>query len=215
MRQAILAAAMTCLAEGGEASVRVSDVARRADVAVSLIYYHFGDRDGMVAAAQLERFRADFGSDLALLEGAAGAPSIAAAVGMIEALTREIAGASRAVRRLGRVAIIGAAYGRSELGRDLGGVSHDMGRRFALLLERFAEEGFITSGIDPGAMAAFLRAYAFGLVLNDIDPEPAPPEALVRVVLTALLGLAGPKLRGPLEARIAVLDVAPPARPDR
>lgn len=49
-KQTILAAAERCIAEHGVRGLRVHDVAKAAGVSTSLLYYHFTDRDGLLAA---------------------------------------------------------------------------------------------------------------------------------------------------------------------
>src|SRR5882672_5493140 len=48
-RAAILAAAETILARGGEAALSIREVCARAGVTAPTIYHHFGDKDGLVA----------------------------------------------------------------------------------------------------------------------------------------------------------------------
>ena len=49
-KTAILDAAITRIAARGVRGLRVEEVAKEAGVAVSLLYYHFGSRDGLVRA---------------------------------------------------------------------------------------------------------------------------------------------------------------------
>ena len=56
-RAAILAAATDVMHEGGEAAVRVSDVAARAGVTTGAIYSHFGSRDMLIASAEVDYLR--------------------------------------------------------------------------------------------------------------------------------------------------------------
>ncbi|ALE04287.1 hypothetical protein AL755_00830 (plasmid) [Arthrobacter sp. ERGS1:01] len=46
----ILEACSSCIAENGVRGMRVQDVARKAGVSSGLLYYHFTDRDGLLAA---------------------------------------------------------------------------------------------------------------------------------------------------------------------
>ncbi|MFJ4651700.1 TetR/AcrR family transcriptional regulator [Nocardia sp. NPDC088792] len=50
-REAILRASATAIAERGVRGLRVSDIAEVAGVSPGLLYYHFKDRDGLLAAA--------------------------------------------------------------------------------------------------------------------------------------------------------------------
>ena len=56
-RERLLAGAITLLEQGGEAAVRVETVAAMAGVARPSLYHFFGDRDGLIIAAQAERYR--------------------------------------------------------------------------------------------------------------------------------------------------------------
>jgi len=62
-RRRILDAAVQILESEGEAALRVLDIARMADVVPGLINHHFGGRDQLVAAAQLERFAGESARD--------------------------------------------------------------------------------------------------------------------------------------------------------
>ncbi len=50
-REAILQASATAIAQRGVRGLRVSDVAEVAGVSPGLLYYHFKDRGGLLAAA--------------------------------------------------------------------------------------------------------------------------------------------------------------------
>lgn len=50
-QEAILQASAAAIAENGVRGLRVSDIARVAGVSSGLLYYHFKDRDGLLAAA--------------------------------------------------------------------------------------------------------------------------------------------------------------------
>ena len=48
----IVREAQRMLEESGESAFRVAELARRCDVAISLLYHYFRDRDGLLAAAR-------------------------------------------------------------------------------------------------------------------------------------------------------------------
>lgn len=56
-RERILEAAIAVIASGGEAALRVDEVADAAGVTKPSIYHFFHDRDGLIVAAQAEQFR--------------------------------------------------------------------------------------------------------------------------------------------------------------
>jgi AcrR family transcriptional regulator len=56
-RDRLLAGAISLIEEGGETAVRVETVATLAGVARPSLYHFFGDREGLVVAAQAKRYR--------------------------------------------------------------------------------------------------------------------------------------------------------------
>lgn len=209
-RQGILDAAIEALAAGGEASVRVSEVAARAGTAIGLIYYYFGDREGLVQAAQLERFHRLVASDIDKLEAAAvQTDSVEDIAEFIAAIHAEIAGTGRAKSRLDRAAIIGGAYGRDRFAMAIGQAQSEMTRRQGRVIASLQERGIIDAGVDPLAFAAFVQAYALGLVVADIDAQPVDRGALTVVILRALSGVIGGSLGRLLAVQAAALGSRP------
>ncbi|NDI01200.1 MAG: TetR/AcrR family transcriptional regulator [Actinobacteria bacterium] len=60
----VLEAAIDHIEHGGEQSVRISDISRSTGVSYGSVYHHFGDRNGLIRAAQLERLRRQPGVDI-------------------------------------------------------------------------------------------------------------------------------------------------------
>lgn len=56
-RERLLEEAIRVIEQGGEAAVRVRDICAACDVTTPILYKGFGSRDGLVVAAQAERFR--------------------------------------------------------------------------------------------------------------------------------------------------------------
>lgn len=186
-RQRILAAAVDIIESRGEAALRMADVARRANVAIGLVGHYFGGRDGLVAAAQAERFRGSVVDDLARLnELIADRPSIPNVLASLRSLTRELLGPNRSRERLARIAALGAAHGRPELHEQLGATAGDMLDIFTTIVSMGQDEGYVRRDLDPRAIATLIQGYAIGLVLADIDPRAAPPDALLDVIDAAL-----------------------------
>ncbi|UYM03514.1 TetR/AcrR family transcriptional regulator [Solicola gregarius] len=86
-REVILRAAARCIARSGVRGLRVLDVASEAGVSSGLLYYHFGDRDGLLAAT-LGHI-----NDTALGHRARGANAGSATERLVELLVEEVADA--------------------------------------------------------------------------------------------------------------------------
>ena len=52
----MLEVAIAAIDEKGESGVRVNDIATEVGVAITSLYHYFGSRDGLVVAAQTERY---------------------------------------------------------------------------------------------------------------------------------------------------------------
>lgn len=189
-RARILAAAVDIIDSGGEAALRMADVARTASVAIGLVGHYFGGRDGLVAAAQAERFRGTVLEDLARLQELMGdRPSRADVHTAMRMLTRELISRERSHHRLARIAALGAAHGRPDLREVLGQTAGEMLDIFTTIVSIGQAEGYVRRDLEARAIATLIQGYAIGLVLADIDPRAASPEAMGDVVDAALSGL--------------------------
>ena len=63
-RTKILDLAIAAIDAGGEAAVRVNHIVEEAGVTPPVLYYHFGNRDGLVIAAQIERYSRQIRQDI-------------------------------------------------------------------------------------------------------------------------------------------------------
>jgi AcrR family transcriptional regulator len=190
-RQAILEVAIEQLASGGEASVRLAVIAEQAGVAIGLISYHFGGRDGLIRAAQQARYerrlQGDFDAIQRVLETVSDSSQLLH--GLSAHTARTVASPEGAASRLERVALLGSMLGRPGLAADIGELQGALTDRLAAILRQSQDEGLVRADLDPRAIAIFAQAYAVGMVLADIDPNRPDDEALTAVVLAAVAGL--------------------------
>jgi AcrR family transcriptional regulator len=190
-RAAILAATIKVLETSGEASVRLASIAEDAGVAIGLIGYHFGGREGLIQTAQAERYSGRSFIDLAALDkGLAEAKSPTEFLDMMTAFTLQaMVEVASEGSRLRRVALLGSAFGRPELLRYYGAVQSVLNDEYEQVVRRGQEAGLLRSDLDPRAIAVFGQAYAFGSVLGDIDPKGPDAEVMTQVIRAALSGL--------------------------
>lgn len=66
----VIAVTTELLLKHGDAGFRIEDVIERTGISKSSLYLHFGDRDGLVAAAYAESFTADTNRNVAAAIGA-------------------------------------------------------------------------------------------------------------------------------------------------
>jgi AcrR family transcriptional regulator len=187
-RDAILEAAIAQLDAGGEAAVRLAAIAETADVAIGLISYHFGSRDGLIHAAQQVRYERRLSADIEYFQDLLGRVAVAddLLAGLGELTRGTVASREGAASRLDRVALLGSMHGRPDLVTDLGDLQGRLTDEFAALVERSQDKGLVRNDLDARAVAVFAQAYALGMVLADIDPRRPSDEDLLAVVLAAL-----------------------------
>lgn len=186
-RERILAAAMATLEARGEAALRFADIAKDADVAVSVITHHFGTREGLIAELHARRFASISARDHEalqhLVERATTRAEFAAGVAAITAATFDD---SRSEDRFARLVSIGAMHGRPELAAAIRQEATVMIDRVTQVIETGQSRGLVATDVDPRAVATFIRAYALGMVERYLDDRPTSREAVVEVILRAV-----------------------------
>ncbi len=202
-REAIVEATRQLLDEEGLARLTTREVARRAGVSEASIFYHFGDKTALVAAA-LE-------TSLESLREFAGGLQDRVGVGELEQTLREI------VRRWERffdraLPVLGVVQADTDLRPDFRDYmrAHDYGPHrgvdfVAEYLEAEQALGRVREGIDPrGAAtlllgASFLRALQRTMLGPRATARLSSPEEIVATLLGAIA--ASPAGRRPVDGR--------------
>jgi AcrR family transcriptional regulator len=189
-RQRLIQAALDHLRSSSEADLRVTDIARQADVAVGLIRHHFGSRDGLVTAAQQIRLEGAVKTDLeaakAFIKSAKDAEEF---IEGLRRLTEALLDPSRRDVRLSRIAVIGTAHGRPEVREAYAVTIKELIDVLSVIVLQAQASGLIRRDLDARAIATFVQAYALGMILHDFDPEAVDPDRIVEVILAAVRGL--------------------------
>lgn len=191
-RRRIIDAAAQLAASSGDEAVRILDVAARAEVSTGALYHHFENREDLLAAVHVERYRGSMPADLAFMDGLVDIAADARALraGLIE-LTRVVNRPERSVVRRNRAATIGLSLHQPAIAEALAAEQRITTETMAAALSRAQARGFIHPSVDTTAAALMFQAIALGLVLADVDPGSAPTgdawEQLVGRVLDSVL----------------------------
>ena len=173
IRQRILELAISAIDEGGEAAVRVNDLATEAGVTVPTLYRHFGSRDGLVEAAQTYRFR-----KTQFVDGSVLAASLAKCKNQDElrkALRKELLthfDTDRWELRQVRLNALGAGYARPELAASLALAQKQGAMGIAEMLSPFQKKGWIRKDIDLPATVYWFMGQILGRVLIEMGDSP-------------------------------------------
>lgn len=168
-RDRILEAAITAIDQGGEASLRIDSIAEAAGITKPSIYHFFGDRDGLVAAAQAERYRR---SVLSGLEDAIEATLALNSRGEFEKLLPvyvDIAmDPAGAMRRAGRIQVLGSAVSRPKLTEEVVDATKRAMELTTRVVEIPIERGWIDADVDADAIALWWISLTLGRHLFDL-----------------------------------------------
>lgn len=147
-RQKILDFAVAAIDSGGEASLRVHDVAGQAGVTVPVVYHYFGSREGLVVATQIERYARQALTDTKVIARAVAECQTRDELRTTLRLTWERTIAQRAESRWRRVNVVGSAYARSELEAAIDKAQREIIATLVAILEPCQERGWLRTGID-------------------------------------------------------------------
>lgn len=190
-RTKILELAIAAIQESGEVGVRVNHIAAAAGVTPPTLYRHFGSREGLVIAAQAERY-------IRIVQGFAqadwsGLQSCQTAEEFKEKLLKLIRSywlpAGRQ-RRMERINVLGAAYARPELRERIAQFQNDIFQKMGANYEKAQQLGWMRSDFDPPAMLSWIASLALGRVvveLDEDDPNEAAWQELTEAALSHLL----------------------------
>lgn len=206
-RENVLEAAIAIIEERGEAGVRVAEVAARAGVRHPSIYHYFTSRDGLIVAAQAERYRrAVTYSNVPLAAMLAAATTRDEYIRAVDTAIRSFSDAAGIARRRVRREVLGSAVFRPELARQ---VEVMIDRQVADLVEIFSNgrgAEWVDGPYDLDAvMLWWLGAIQGRQFVDTRDDERRSgqwDDIVARQVVRALFGAdAGPDPDPPLRRR--------------
>jgi len=186
-RERVVEVVARLLEDGGEDAVRVDEVRDRSGVSIGSIYHHFGDRNGLIVAAQVRRFARYAEAEIAALsEIVQRSSGIEQFRAVLRTLTLATSSELRASERWSRLGVLASTVGRPELDREVRAIQTRLTDEFQAHVAQGQARGFFRSDLDARAVALFVEAYSLGLALNDLDEHPVSEEEWERVVWTVL-----------------------------
>ena len=171
-KERLLEAAIVMINEKGEAGVRVEELLREVGVSAPTMYHHFGNREGLILAAQVERFirtlRTDFPIVIAAFNRSETVEDLKEAVRIAVTFRGD---ASRMERQMQRLNALGSAYARPELAAGIVKAHEDIVRQVADAMRPFQEKGMIRADIDLEMVVAWFNGTVLGAQLLEIAPS--------------------------------------------
>ena len=190
-RDRLIEAAIAIIEADGEAALRVDRVAEDAGFTKPVLYHHFEDREGMIAAAQAERFRRSLETGMSeateLVEAAASAEEFLVAM---RDLLSQYARPEGETRRRFRIEVLGSAISRPELMASVVAASRAHIDTFEKPLRIAEERGWLKPGVPIRHFAQWWVGLVLTRFLFEIDPEgfdPASWDAITDSVMESLV----------------------------
>ncbi len=183
---ALLDATVARLDAGDEDAIRIDEILAETGVSRGSLYHHFGDRQGLVDAANLElsarRSRKDIAALTRLIDRASTADELLTS---LRGLTEQTQSPARRINRIQRARLVGQ-IGSGRFAAEFEAFQHEVNTAFATVIARAQAKGTVNPELDPKALAVFIQAYTFGRVLGDLDSNPLDPMAWNTLIDTVL-----------------------------
>lgn len=169
VRLLIVDAAFSVLQEVGPTRLRVQEVARRAGVSATLLYYYFDGKHALIAAAYARDYALILERDLeltrAVLAGSKSASELFASTLETYSLTFN----DRDIRRR-RLDALSAAQHDPLVAAAIAPLQKDYIDELRTQVEAIRDEGWLSADIDIEAYLLVMMSLPLGLVFRDLDP---------------------------------------------
>jgi AcrR family transcriptional regulator len=185
-RAKLLDLAVAAIDAGGEAALRVANIVDDAGVTPPVLYYHFGNREGLVVAAQVERYTRQTRSDIAATGRAVARCESADHLRATLVTTWKRSLAERSASRWRRTNVIGSAYARPELEAAVAQAQDEIVTGLVHILEPCRERGWLRAGIDLTSTIAWHHSVLIGRVFIEHGAQHVDPDEWDRLTIDAL-----------------------------
>jgi AcrR family transcriptional regulator len=189
-RLRLLEVAIEMVEAGGEAALRVDEVARRAGFTKPVVYTHFGDREGLVIAVQAERYTRSLQYGLSgLVEQANRCRSCDEFVDLIQNWLRSFFSPEGAERRAFRIDVLGSAISRPALQASVQKANKAQADGVAFLVELAQARGWMPPHLDPVTVGIWITGVLLSRHLAEMTPDGFDTEGWDNLTLQVVLSL--------------------------
>jgi len=188
----ILNIAIDMIEELGIEGLRIQDVSREAGLAVTSIYHFFQSREGLVVAAQAERFiRTHRALTAEFMQQVAAAPTSDDLRRVILDRITFFFSPGRELERLRRLNILGSAVSRPELVTKLRDVLTLVNDEAAKTITIAQEAGLVARQVDPATTAIWITSLIQARSLIELIPLDIDYDEWSRLTITAVTSALG------------------------
>jgi AcrR family transcriptional regulator len=171
-RTRILEAAMLAISENGEGAIRVQKIAESVGVREPSVYHFFKNREELVEAAHVERYRR---SHLEMVKpfqaGAALADNAEDFRRIVKKILSLVYSAEREDIRSIRMSVLGAAQTSPKIAEAIRQINFEVSSKVAEVFATAQEKNWIRKEVDPLAAAYWINGQILGRVMAEMDKE--------------------------------------------
>ena len=187
-RTRILEAAMSVIEDTGEGALRVQKIAEAVGVREPSVYHFFKNREELVEAAYVERYRR---SHLEMVQpfqaGAALADNAEDFRSIVKKILSLVYAAEREHIRSTRMSVLGAAQTSPMIADAIRQINFEVSSKIAEVLKMAQEKNWIRKEVDPLAAAYWINGQILGRVMAEMDKERVDLDKWNSVSETAVL----------------------------
>lgn len=158
--------------DSGEVALRVQDVVTAAGVQIPILYRHFGNREGLVKAAHVQRMITVMGDRVAgLTDAVRDANSVTQFRVIVDAMIEDAISEEGREIRAKQVSVLGACYGRPDLSRAISTLERSASVALAEALAPAQERGWIDAGVDLLVFADWFGSQVLARFSIEVDEQ--------------------------------------------
>ena len=179
----VLKAVIRRLEESGESHLTIDDILLETGVSKGSLYYHFGDREGLIYAARIAQYSTYLQNDSEeLRSGLLTCTTFEQFVEKLLGLTiLSMQKNDRKIRAM-RLNAISSAYGRPDLWYALQEKQHQYTNAITEVFQYGQKMGWVRTDITAHALGVFVQGHALSRILVDLDHNELEAESWVKVM---------------------------------
>jgi AcrR family transcriptional regulator len=187
-RTRILEAAMLAISENGEGAIRVQKIAESVGVREPSVYHFFKNREELVEAAHVERYRR---SHLEMVKPFQAGAALADNAEDFRRIVKKILGLVYAPERENlrstRMSVLGAAQSSPTIAEAIRQINFEVSSRLAEVFLTAQEKNWIRKEVDPLAAAYWVNGQILGRVMAEMDKDRVDLDKWNQISETAVL----------------------------
>jgi len=187
-RTRILEAAMSVIEDTGEGALRVQKIAESVGVREPSVYHFFKNREELVEAAHVERYRRSHLEMVKPLQaGAALADNAEDFRRIVKKILSLVYTAEREHIRSTRMSVLGAAQTSPTIAEAIRQINFEVSSRLAEVFLTAQEKNWIRKEVDPLAAAYWVNGQILGRVMAEMDKDRVDLDKWNQISETAVL----------------------------